>query len=84
VSSSQKLDQLFLQGVSIWNTSDPNAPSDIPSEGNWKGTVPERTLPGVGVGTFRIQFGNGLEPGLYEVHLVFDIGCQVQRSVTLP
>lgn len=82
-SSSQRLDQLILQGVSIWDTSDPDAPSDIPSEGAWKGPLTNRMLP-VGVRTFTIQFGADLEPGDYQVHLVFGTGCQVNQSVTLP
>jgi hypothetical protein len=82
--SSQKLDQLFLGGVSIWDASDPDAPSDIPSEGAWKGSFLERTLPGSGVRNFKIQFGDALQPGVYQVHLVFNTGCQVNQSVTLP
>jgi hypothetical protein len=82
--SSQKLDQLFLEGVSIWDISDPDAPSDIPGEGAWKGSVPERTLPGSGTRNFRMQFGDALQPGVYQVHLVFNTGCQVNQSVTLP
>jgi hypothetical protein len=84
---SQRLDELFLQDVSIWNAEDPNPPSDIPSEGSegtWNGTLPERTLPGPEARTFKILFGEGLQPGLYEVHLVFDIGCQIQGSINLP
>ena len=75
---SQKLDQLFLNGVSIWNTSDPDWPSDIPAEGggNWPGAASERTIPDVTTQAFVIQFSNDLQPSGYEVHIVFDIGCQ--------
>jgi hypothetical protein len=80
---SQRLDQLLLQGVSIWDTSDPNSPSDIPSEGAWKGSFLDRRLPAIGVRTLNIQFGDTLQPGLYQVYIVFT-GCQVNQSVTLP
>jgi hypothetical protein len=83
---SQKLDQIYLNGFSIWNTADPDSPSDIPTEGggNWPGNPADRTIPSTGTGNLVIQFLNDLQPGGYEVHIVFDIGCQVQGSVTLP
>jgi hypothetical protein len=83
-SSSQSLDQLFLGSTSIWDRSDPQTPSDIPSEGAWKPPLSNRTLP-VGTRTFTIQFRVALEPGAYQVYLVFGgINCQVNQSVTIP
>jgi hypothetical protein len=76
--SSQKLDQVFLNGVSIWNTSDPDTPSDIPAEGNWKNGV-SLTIPVGATQSFLIQFGDALQPSS-QVHIVFDIGCQVTGS----
>jgi hypothetical protein len=81
---SQSLDRLSLQSVVIWNRSDPDAPSDIPSEGAWQGSLSDRMLPAMGVRAFTIQFGGTLQPGDYQVHLVFGTGCQVIQSVTLP
>ncbi|HET9909001.1 MAG TPA: hypothetical protein VFQ23_20290, partial [Anaerolineales bacterium] len=53
--SSQKIDKLFLDTVEIWNRSDPNSPSDIPTEGNWISAA--LTIPGDGTAKdFLIQF----------------------------
>jgi hypothetical protein len=78
---SQLLDQLFLNGVSIWNISDPDSPSDIPTEGNWNNA--DRTISG-GAENFKMQFGIDLEPGVYNVHIGFDSGCRVTGSITIP
>ena len=81
--TSQKIDKLFLNGVEIWNISDTDSPSDIPTEGNWNGS--NRTIPDATVGNFVIQFQDPLGSGNYEVHIVFDIiPCQVSGSITLP
>jgi hypothetical protein len=77
IPSSQRLDQIFLNGISVWNTSDPDAPSDIPTEGNWSGNVTDRTIPNGAVANLVIRFGDALQPTGYQIHLVFDIGCQV-------
>jgi hypothetical protein len=81
-TSAQKLDQLFLNGVSIWNTSDPDSPSNIPAEGggNWPSTNSERTIPAGTSGNFIIHFMDPLEPTGYQVQLVFDVGCPVNGS----
>jgi hypothetical protein len=85
--TSQKLDKLFLDSVEIWNRSDPDSPSDIPSagDGNWISAA--LTIPDATTGNFIVQFQDPLEPGNYEVHIVFNtvIGsCQVSGSITLP
>jgi len=74
--NSQKIDKLFLNGALIWNTSDPDSPSDIPTEGNWVNTA-NLTIPASATETFLIQFSNPLQVTGYEVHISFDIGCQV-------
>jgi hypothetical protein len=73
---SQKIERLLLNGAVIWNTSDPDSPSDIPTEGNWVGGA-VLTIPDAATETFVIQFPKGLQSTAYEVHIVFDIGCQV-------
>jgi hypothetical protein len=71
--SSQKIDKLFLNGVEVWNKSDPDSPSDFPTEGNWVGGAGP-AIPTFG--NFVIEFSNDpVQPT--EVHIVFDIGCQV-------
>jgi len=75
---SQKIDRLFLNGPEIWNKSDPNSPSDIPTEGDWLGGSDLTILNGA-VGNLVIQFSNALELSGYEVHIVFGppVDCQV-------
>lgn len=74
--TSQKIDRLFLNSAVIWNTSDPDSPSDIPTEGNWVNGA-DLTIPKATTRNFLIEFPNNLQPTGYEVHLVFDVGCQV-------
>jgi|SRR5688572_5807403 len=82
--TSQKLDKLFHNGFLVWNTSDNDSPSDIPTESGFMSGA-DLTVPGGATRTFVIQFLNDLQPGGYEVHIVFDvISCQVSGSVTLP
>lgn len=74
--TSQKLDRLILNGTLIWNTSDVDTPTDIPAEGNWISSA-DRTI-GVGATeNFVVRFQNDLQPTGYEIHVFFDIGCQV-------
>jgi hypothetical protein len=80
--SSQKLDRVFLDGVEIWNTSDPDSPSDIPNESNWNGA--SRIIPNGIVGNLVLRFQDPLQAGNYQVHVVFDIGCRVTGSLTIP
>lgn len=81
-TSSQKLDQLFLNGVSIWNTADPDTPSNIPAEGggSWPSTIAQRTIPNGSSRNLIIQFSDPLEPTGYQVQIVFDVGCPVNGS----
>lgn len=91
---SQKLDKLFFNSngnsVEIWNRSDPDSPSDIPSagDGNWISAA--LTIPNDGIAkNFVVQFQEPLEPGTYDVHIVvYDpsstVSCQVSGSITLP
>lgn len=73
---SQKLDKLILDTDVLWNTSDSDSPSDIPTEGNWKTGV-NRTIPNAATRTLNIQFQDGLQSTGYEVHVYFNIGCQL-------
>jgi hypothetical protein len=81
--TSQKLDKLFLDDIEIWNRSDPDSPSDIPAEGAFIGGS-DLTIPDTGARSFEILFSNDLQPGDYEVHIVFTSSCQVTGTITLP
>ena len=79
--SAQKIDRLLLNGTVIWNTSDPDSPSDIPTEGNWVNGA-DLIIPDGTTRNFVIEFSDNLQPTGYEVHIVFDlplspIDCQV-------
>ena len=76
--AAQKISQLLLGGV-IWNPSDPDSPTDIPLEGDWVNGA-NRTIPAGTTGTLGILFSEDLQPTGYEVHVVFDIGCQVSAT----
>jgi hypothetical protein len=72
---SQRLDKIIIDGIDVWDKSDPSAPSDIPAEGNWISGV-DLTIPS-GTTNFLLRFGDSLQANGYEVRIVFDIGCQV-------
>jgi len=74
--TSQKLDKLFLDGNQVWNISDVTSPSDIPAEGNWSGGA-NLTIPDATTQNLLVQFQNDLQSTGYEIHIYFDIGCQV-------
>ncbi|HUG34691.1 MAG TPA: hypothetical protein VMJ90_07970 [Anaerolineales bacterium] len=74
--TSQKLDRLILGGNPVWNISDVTPPSDIPSEGNFMGGA-NLTIPDATTLNFVVQFQDNLQPTGYEIHIFFDIGCQV-------
>jgi len=83
VSPSQKLSKVLLDGNEIWNIADNTPPSDIPTEGNWNNA--DRTIAGNGTtGNLSVQFQDPLEPGNYQLQITFDVGCQVNGSITLP
>jgi hypothetical protein len=76
---NQKIDRLLFDGNLLWNTSDNDTPTNIPTESGWL-VGADRTIPypgAPGTRNFLIRFQENLEPTGYEVHLVFDIGCQV-------
>ena len=50
--------------------------SDIPAESFWSGTA-DLTIPDAATLNFLVRFQENLQATGYEVHLVFDIGCQV-------
>lgn len=80
---SQKLDKLLHGGNTIWNISDTDAPSDIPAEGSFMNST-DRSFPDPLPRDFVVQFQDPLQSGKYEVFVVFDIGCQVSRSINIP
>jgi len=83
VSPSQKLAKVLLNGDVSWNTSDPEPPSDIPTESNWKASA-ILTIPDAAAWSFAAQFQGPLEAGNYSIDIVLDIGCKVQASFSIP
>jgi len=77
--NSQKIIRLFLNGGRIWNTSDPFPPSDFPSESPFAdGAI--LTIPDATTSPFLLRFQDDLQPTGYEVHVYFDIGCQISGT----
>jgi hypothetical protein len=74
--ASQKIDRLLLSGTLLWNTSDNDSPTDIPAESSWINGASRTILAGE-TRLFVIRFQDDLQATGYEVHIVFDIGCQV-------
>ena len=76
--SSQKISRLFVNGVVVWNPSDPDSPTDVPTEGNWLAGA-DLTIPDATTRTLLIEFSDNLQPTGYEVHIVFGppVSCQV-------
>jgi hypothetical protein len=77
--TNQAVRQVSLDGVQIFNGTDPNTPSLFPSERAWDGSASDRDI-GPGTVVLLIQFeetivvtGNTVEP-------TFDIGCSVSSS----
>ena len=79
IPTAQKIDQLFISGAMIWNPSDPDSPSDIPTEGNWINGA-DLTIPNATTKNLLMQFSNDLQATGYEVHVEFNIGCQVMGT----
>lgn len=77
--TSQKIDRLIFNNVLVWNTSDPDSPTDIPLEGNFISGA-DLTIPATSTRTLLVQFPNALQPTGYEVHIVFDLKCQVIQT----
>jgi hypothetical protein len=74
--SSQQLNSLLLNTAEIWNESDPDSPSDVPTEGNWISA--SLSIQNGATGNFVIQFEESLQPTGYEIHIFFHpLNCQV-------
>ena len=73
---TQKLTEISLDGVVIWNASDPDSPSDIPAENPFVSGA-NRTIPAGIPGILTLEFQDPVEPTGYEAHVVFNINCQV-------
>jgi len=74
--TTQALELLILNGDQIWNKNDNDSPSDFPTEGNWRSGA-NLTIPNGATRTFLVQFREVLQPTGYDLHIFFDIGCQV-------
>ncbi len=70
---------LSLNGNLIWNKNDNNSPSDFPTESNWENSA-DLTITSGATESFTIQFRENLQPSGYEVHIFFNIGCQVSGT----
>lgn len=67
-------------GVTIVNASDPQLPSDYPSEKNWTGTQSDRELAASDSKLLELLFGDDLQPSGYSITVTFDNGCTLNES----
>jgi hypothetical protein len=76
--NSQHITAILLNNAVIINPSDTTSPSDYPAERPFA-VGANLTIPAGATEPLLIQFQNNLvhQPPGYEVHVVFDIGCQV-------
>ena len=74
--STQALEFLTLNSDQIWNKNDNTSPSDFPTEGDWR-SGSNRVIPNTATRNFVVQFRENLQPSGYEVHIYFNIGCQL-------
>lgn len=76
--SSQRIDSIILDGVTLWSGNENNPPSDFPSEQSWSGSASDRDID-PGTVTLLIQFGDTVTAG-NTVEPTFDIGCSISSS----
>jgi hypothetical protein len=82
---SQNVTQITLAGSVLFFASDPDEPSDLPSELPWAGGA-DLSLPAGTPKTLIIEYINNLQNGTYNVDVAFPapLNCQVHGSLTLP
>jgi len=74
------LNEVKFNGVTMVNSSDPQPPSDYPSEKNWTGTQSDRELAASDSKLLELLFGDDLQPSGYSITVTFDNGCTLNES----
>ncbi len=77
---AQMVSEVKFNGVTIVNASDPQPPSDYPSEKNWKGIQSDRELAASDSKLLELLFGDDLQSGGYSITVTFDNGCTLTES----
>ncbi|MBI5352095.1 MAG: hypothetical protein HZB50_05610 [Chloroflexi bacterium] len=77
---SQMLTEVKFNSVTIVNSSDPQPPSDFPSERNWTGTQSDRELAVSASKLLVLLFGDNLQSSGYSITVTFDNGCTLNES----
>lgn len=77
---SQMVEKVELGGVVIVNASEPEPPSDFPSERNWTGTENDLTLGASDSKLLALFFLEDLQAGGYSLTVDFDNSCSLSES----
>jgi hypothetical protein len=77
---SQKVRKFILNGNDIFSGADPDSPSMLTSELPWSGTLTDRQIADSTTAPLLVDFQNDLASTGFEIHIVFDIGCQVSGT----
>lgn len=77
---SQMINEVKFNGVTIVNSSDPQPPSDYPSEKNWMGTQSDRELSASDSKLLELLFQDNLQSSGYSITVTFDNGCMLSES----
>jgi len=77
---SQNVKEVKFNGVTIVNSSDPQPPSDYPSESNWTGAEGDRELAASDSKLFELLFQDNLQSSGYSITITFDNGCTLNKS----
>jgi len=77
---SQMVKEVKFRGATIVNASDPQPPSDYPSEKDWKGTESDRALEAFDSQLLEFLFENNLQSSGYSITITFDNGCTLTES----
>jgi hypothetical protein len=77
---SQMVNEVKFGDVTIADSSDPQSPSDYPSERNWTGTQSDRELAASDSKLLALLFGYNLQSNGYSITVTFDNGCTLSES----
>jgi hypothetical protein len=77
---SQTVNEVKFNSVTIVNSSDPQPPSDYPSEKNWTGTQSDRELAVSESKLLVLLFQDNLQASGYSITITFDNGCTLSEN----
>ena len=82
--SSQRIEDILLDGTSLAAVNENNPPSDYPSEKPWDHYPSGHDINNSATKELVIKFSAALDSGSYQIKATFNIGCYVTGSYTIP